>query len=72
LFHQNQARVAYVRFWPFSAGRLFKLYYQSRMQAVVSSNANVRLDDHVEFVDEDIDYAHRIGIADVVVEAFGK
>jgi len=28
--------------------------------------------DQVEFVDEDVDYADRIGIADVVVEALGK
>ena len=28
--------------------------------------------DQVEFVDKDVDYAHRIGIADVVVEALGK
>ncbi|MNC72229.1 hypothetical protein D3C75_1232560 [compost metagenome] len=28
--------------------------------------------DQVEFVDQDVDYAHRIGIADVVVEALGK
>jgi hypothetical protein len=28
--------------------------------------------DQVEFVDKDVDYAYRIGIADVVVEAFGK
>ena len=28
--------------------------------------------DQVEFVDEDVDYPHRIGIADVVVEALGK
>ncbi|MNU45015.1 hypothetical protein D3C71_338480 [compost metagenome] len=28
--------------------------------------------DQVEFIDKDVDYAHRIGIADVVVEALGK
>jgi hypothetical protein len=28
--------------------------------------------DQVEFVDKDIDYAYRIGIADAVVEALGK
>jgi hypothetical protein len=28
--------------------------------------------DQLQFVDEDVDYAHRIGIADVVVEALGK
>jgi len=28
--------------------------------------------DQVEFVDDDVDYTHRVGIADVVVEAFGK
>jgi hypothetical protein len=28
--------------------------------------------DQVELVDKDVDYAHRIGIADVVVEALGK
>jgi hypothetical protein len=28
--------------------------------------------DQVEFVDEDVDDAYRIGIADVVVEALGK
>jgi hypothetical protein len=26
----------------------------------------------VKFIDKNVDYAHRIGIADVVVEAFGK
>ncbi|KPW40003.1 hypothetical protein ALO66_200013 [Pseudomonas coronafaciens pv. atropurpurea] len=26
----------------------------------------------VEFVDKDVDYTHRVGIADIVVEAFGK
>jgi hypothetical protein len=26
----------------------------------------------VEFVDKDVDYAHRIGIANLVAEAFGK
>ncbi|GLH43049.1 hypothetical protein RS3R6_36290 [Pseudomonas atacamensis] len=28
--------------------------------------------DQVEFVDKDVDYAHRIGIRDVIVEARGK
>ena len=28
--------------------------------------------DQVKFVDEDVDYTHRIGIADVVVEARRK
>lgn len=28
--------------------------------------------DQVEFVDKDVDYTHRIGIADIVVEALGK
>ncbi|MGF6317871.1 hypothetical protein ABIA60_004149 [Pseudomonas frederiksbergensis] len=28
--------------------------------------------DQVKFVDKDVDYAHRVGIADVVVEALGK
>ncbi|MCP1446010.1 hypothetical protein J3D54_005142 [Pseudomonas sp. GGS8] len=28
--------------------------------------------DQVQFVDEDVGYAHRIGIADVVVEALWK
>jgi len=26
----------------------------------------------VEFVDKDVDYAHRIGMVDVVVKALGK
>ncbi len=28
--------------------------------------------DQIKFVDKDVDYAHRIGIADVVVEALWK
>ena len=41
--------------------------------ACVSRNSTVKTQtDQVEFIDEDVDYAHRIGIADVVVEAFGK
>ena len=28
--------------------------------------------DQVEFVDKDVGYAHRIGIAEVVIEAHGK
>jgi len=28
--------------------------------------------DQVEFVDKDVDYAHRIGIRDVIVEALGQ
>ena len=28
--------------------------------------------DQVEFVDEDIDYTHRVGIGHVIVEAFGE
>ena len=28
--------------------------------------------DQVKLVDKDVDYAHRIGIADVVIEALGK
>jgi hypothetical protein len=28
--------------------------------------------DQVEFVDKDVDYMHRISIADVVVEVLGK
>jgi hypothetical protein len=28
--------------------------------------------DQIEFVDKDVDYAHRIGIADVVVVTLGK
>jgi hypothetical protein len=41
--------------------------------ACVSRNSIVETKGkQVEFIDKDVDYAHRIGIADVVVEAFGK
>jgi hypothetical protein len=32
----------------------------------------ISANNQVEFVDKNVDYAHRIGIADVVVEALGK
>ncbi|KPW64396.1 hypothetical protein ALO81_200073 [Pseudomonas cannabina] len=39
--------------------------------ACVSRNSTVETQiDQVKFVDEDVDYAHWIGIADVVIEAF--
>lgn len=28
--------------------------------------------DQIEFIDKDVDYAHRVGIADVVVETLGS
>lgn len=28
--------------------------------------------DQIRFVDKDVDYAHRIGLRDVIVEALGK
>lgn len=28
--------------------------------------------DQVEFIDKDVDYAHRVGIGDLVVETLGK
>jgi len=41
--------------------------------ACVSRNSTVKTQgNQIEFVDKNVDYAHRIGIADVVVEAFGK
>ncbi|KTC61538.1 hypothetical protein AO287_08120 [Pseudomonas savastanoi] len=41
--------------------------------ASVSRNSTVETQiDQVEFIDEDINYAHRVGIADVFVEAFGE
>jgi hypothetical protein len=41
--------------------------------ACVSRNSTVKTQrNQLEFVDKNVDYAHRIGIADVVVEALGK
>lgn len=41
--------------------------------ACVSRNSPVKTQiNQIKFVDKDVDYADRIGIADVVVEALGK
>jgi hypothetical protein len=41
--------------------------------ACVSGNSAVKTQgDQVEFVDENVDYTHWIGVADVIVEALGK
>lgn len=41
--------------------------------AGVSWNSTVKTQgDQVEFVNEDVDYAHWVGIADIVVEALGR
>ena len=41
--------------------------------ASINGNGTIKTQvDQVRFVDEDVDYAYWIGIADVIVEALGK